>query len=135
MEETPPIDMQIEMLNAQVFWGIDLSGHDLTEALINDWENYYAIQLGIDPSKSDYADKRKAAVDDSQCLFLYRGLPGNYTYHVAIDDSLFTSEDDGITMLSSCVEHPQWTINLKRFCQVLNIAWSEPRWYLAAYAE
>ncbi|BDM83354.1 hypothetical protein [Acaryochloris marina] len=54
-------------------------------------------------------------------------------YYVAIEESLVEAQDVAAESVPSFDIWPDWERRLLAFCNIMDIPWKEPRWFLVTY--
>lgn len=117
---------------AILFWGLDFATPHLApwhrsphspEDHPLDWEQRFQ-KLSL---KSK--DSEKLA---QLCSLEFYDCFDHPRYFVAVRGSIQECEDSSALVVTKTIPDPQWESNLKSFCDILDIPWSEPEWHLAA---
>ena len=115
----------MEANEARIFWGLAFQDQDKVpwtpkdnkEQFPDQWPIRYKNQSGKAPP--------------STCRVATYGRLANFYYCYA---SIHESEQSGTTRAVSDIDFPEvpehWSSQLREFCEVLEIPWSEPDWHL-----
>jgi hypothetical protein len=137
--------------DALIYWGFDFHDKDGGEPwhddreMLEDWEDIYAIRKGIArPAMSFEDDKdayrafwkaRKVVVERSGCSIDMHQHIDVSVYFVCIKASHLRAWRGHPIQLRPdfFTVDPLWEDRLRTFCELMNIEWQEPKWWLASY--
>lgn len=94
-----------------------------------EWENVYVSRKGHPNAEWD---TKKELIEKSgctictHCSFDY-GMP-----YVAIEKSEVRNYQGNLTEIKTLEVQPDWEQKLRKFCEVMGIKWSEPKWWLVS---
>ena len=113
-----------------------------TEGDLEDWEEVYAIRMGLEAlepyeeHKDKYPpfwDAKNKLVKDSGCQIDYHCSDRCPMPFVAVSESLVSASRGYPVEVKSLEVKPEWEAKLRRFCEVMGIKWAEPKWCLVSY--
>ena len=114
---------------------IESEEHGEDEGL-RDWEAAYVKQMGLvetDKDLNQYWNKHRELVIQSGCTISSYGVYDYVVPIVAIQDSIVESWHRPREVNIRHLHLSQlWTKQLKAFCEVMNIKWSDPKWWLVS---
>lgn len=121
---------------------------------LDDWEEVYAIRMGLEAPPEPYEehkdkyppfwDAKSKLVEDSGCAIDYHCCDESRMPYVSVSESLVmasrgfpvevgnfhSGQRDGADLLKVDLG---WDAKLRRFCEVMGIKYSEPRWWLVSW--
>lgn len=127
--------------NEELPWGVNAESEDF-----EDWEDFFGHRIGLVPPVEDYAtdqpiyiaywQKKRQAIENSGCQIDWSGDANwaeQYPY-VHITESGIYSAAPQLESLDppTMIVQTSWQEKLKQFCELMQIPWKEPGWFLTS---
>lgn len=127
-----------------VFWGIPLPLDEYEERAETPWEQYqdeefYAAKKGVvepqkeyvsgDPDYSAYWQAKAALVKAEPCKISQTGY-GDFERDIAYVKASYVEVEWSEVKTFSTKVNPEWEGQLRAFCEVMEIEWTEPGWHV-----
>jgi hypothetical protein len=127
-----------------VFWGIPLPTDDYGERGETPWEKhrareFYAAKKGVmepekkyvsgDPDYIAYWQAKEALVQAEPCKISQTGY-GDFERDIAYVKASYVEVEWSEVKPFSTEVNPEWEGQLRAFCEVMEIEWTEPGWYV-----
>ena len=116
---------------------------EATDDSEEDWEEVYAARMGLEAPPGPYGEHkdkyppfwtaRDKLVEDSGCRIDYHCSDRCPMPFVAVSESVVIASRGYPVEMKSLKVKPEWEAKLRRFCEVMGIKWSEPKWWLVSW--
>lgn len=131
--------------DAILFYGIHGDEGEWEGISIESWESVLAEKRGVvDPEtpykteeekriQSEYWDRKREICEAEPCAV---GIHCSYECEMPyayVKDSRIEASRGYPEAVSSLTVNPKWDANLKAFCDLIEIPWSQPQWWLVSF--
>lgn len=135
--------------NGILFYGIaydeDLAVDALAPNFDGDFETLYAAKMGVhepnveydkttEPLFQKYWKERRKINEQSGChvgVYCSGDYPMNFVW--VNDGRYIANRGEAIEIPDGLKAKPEWKDQIKTYCEVLNLPYSEPKWFLVSY--
>lgn len=131
--------------DAVLFYGIHADENEWEDFIGEDWQETLASKFGVHEPQvpyetpeqemlfHDYWDKKDEICEKESCAIDFH-CSGEYPMPYAFVRASKTEACRGYPEeISGLTVQPEWDQELKGFCELMGIPWTQPKWWLVSY--